>query len=127
MLCWVYWKQGIRSKIDSLIALGCWNFANLELRTLDKKKGPPQDKLIALLTMICDGQHSGRGAELSALSFGDSDKESEPEINSYLLYGRIRVYSHIPDLQLQKGVTIMPISEGKWVAVSLEFPDEKSN
>lgn len=66
-------------------------------------------------------------AELSALSFEDSDKESEPGINSYLLCGRIRVYSCIRDLQLQKGVTIMPISEGKWVAVSLEFPDEKSN
>ncbi|GAB2235207.1 hypothetical protein Droror1_Dr00027701 [Drosera rotundifolia] len=122
--------------------------------------GPPQDKLIAPLTMICDGQHNGSGddspkvhaaevsetvknvssgfsplspavkddlilqpkrrspfsmtniaAELSALLFEDLDKKSEPEINSYLLYGRIKVYSCIPDLQLQKGVTIMPIIE----------------
>lgn len=49
-------------------------------------------------------------------------------VGSYLLCNKVRVYPYLPDiLSMPKGVTILPISENKWVAVSLEFPDEEAD
>jgi hypothetical protein len=44
---------------------------------------------------------------------------------SYLLCNRVRVYSSFPDIVFPKGIIVLPISENKWVAVSLEFPNEE--
>lgn len=48
-------------------------------------------------------------------------------IKSYLLCNKVRVYTEFPDYAFPKGITILPIAEDKWVAVSLEFPNEASN
>ncbi|XP_010243729.1 PREDICTED: double-stranded RNA-binding protein 1-like [Nelumbo nucifera] len=37
---------------------------------------------------------------------------------------RIRVYPRKPDMTFPRGVTILPISDDKWVALSLDFPKE---
>ncbi|XP_059431018.1 double-stranded RNA-binding protein 1-like [Corylus avellana] len=52
---------------------------------------------------------------------------SGPKIGtrSYLLCNRVRVYSSFPDIAFPKGIIVLPISENKWVAVSLEFPNEE--
>ncbi|XP_042511822.1 double-stranded RNA-binding protein 1-like [Macadamia integrifolia] len=42
---------------------------------------------------------------------------------SSLLCNRVRVYPRMPNMELTQGVTILPISDDKWVAVSLEFQD----
>lgn len=69
--------------------------------------------------------------DVSALSLADSGKEraaaATEKSSSYLLCNRVRVYSCIPDIAFAKGITVMPISDNKWVAVSLEFPNEGAN
>ena len=51
----------------------------------------------------------------------------EIENMSYLLCGRVRVYPFFPDVSFPKGITVLPVSEDKWVAISLEFPHEIGN
>lgn len=46
---------------------------------------------------------------------------------SYLLCGRVRVYPYFPDVSFPTGITVLPISDNKWVAISLEFPNEIGN
>ncbi|XP_060668286.1 uncharacterized protein LOC107410344 isoform X2 [Ziziphus jujuba] len=46
---------------------------------------------------------------------------------NYLLCNRVRVYTEFPDFTFPKGITVLPIAEDKWVAISLEFPNEESN
>ncbi|XP_038991934.1 double-stranded RNA-binding protein 1-like [Hibiscus syriacus] len=41
----------------------------------------------------------------------------------YLLNNRFRVYLCYPDITFPQGITVVPISEDKWVAESLEFPN----
>lgn len=66
--------------------------------------------------------------DVSALSISDSKAAKKATgTSSYLLCNRVRVYTRIPDIAFPKGVTVMPISEDKWVAVSLEFPNEEGN
>ncbi|KNA18910.1 hypothetical protein SOVF_066370 [Spinacia oleracea] len=56
----------------------------------------------------------------------DLKKEKDPEVSSYLLSNRIRVYSYVPEIaNLPKGVTVLQVCENKWVAMSLDFPNEK--
>ncbi|OVA00881.1 Double-stranded RNA-binding domain [Macleaya cordata] len=47
------------------------------------------------------------------------------ETKSSLLCNRVRVYPRKPDMVFPKGITVMPISDDKWVAVSLDFPSEE--
>lgn len=66
--------------------------------------------------------------DVSALSISDSMAAKRATgTSSYLLCNRVRVYTRIPDIAFPKGITLMPISEDKWVAVSLEFPNEEGN
>ncbi|ESR59660.1 hypothetical protein CICLE_v10018273mg [Citrus x clementina] len=66
--------------------------------------------------------------DVSALSISDSMAAKRATVtSSYLLCNRVRVYTRIPDIAFPKGITLMPISEDKWVAVSLEFPNEEGN
>ena len=51
----------------------------------------------------------------------------EIENMSYLLCGRVRVYPFFPDVSFPKGITVLPVSEDKWMAISLEFPNEIDN
>ncbi|KAJ4850263.1 hypothetical protein Tsubulata_044584 [Turnera subulata] len=57
---------------------------------------------------------------------------SEPNVKdngtkTYLLCNRFRVYSCYPDISFPKGITLLPVSEERWMAVSLEFPAEKNH
>ncbi|XVF69326.1 hypothetical protein PTKIN_Ptkin11bG0071800 [Pterospermum kingtungense] len=64
---------------------------------------------------------------ISTLSISDSKMEKDPGLKSYLLNNRFRVYPCFPDIAFPKGITVLPISEDKWVAVSLEFPNERDD
>lgn len=46
---------------------------------------------------------------------------------SYLLCNKVRVYQEFPNHAFPEGITVMPIGDHKWVAVSLEFPNEEGN
>lgn len=56
------------------------------------------------------------------ISIPDSNMGKNPGTKSYLLCNRVRVYSSYPDVAFPSGITVLPISDNKWVAVSLEFP-----
>ncbi|KAK4856665.1 hypothetical protein QYF36_019857 [Acer negundo] len=62
-------------------------------------------------------------ANCSAPSISDSSVGTR----SYLLCNRVRVYPCVPDISFPKGITVLQISENRWVAVSLEFPNEQDN
>ncbi|KAH9741975.1 Double-stranded RNA-binding protein 1 [Citrus sinensis] len=73
-------------------------------------------------------EHGEDELDVSALSISDSMAAKRATVtSSYLLCNRVRVYTRIPDIAFPKGITLMPISEDKWVAVSLEFPNEEGN
>lgn len=65
--------------------------------------------------------------DISTLSISDSKTEKDGGLKTYLLNNRFRVYSCFPDIAFPKGITVLPISEDKWVAVSLEFPNERDD
>ncbi|KAK1588857.1 hypothetical protein Q3G72_027911 [Acer saccharum] len=56
-----------------------------------------------------------------------SISDSSVGTRSYLLCNRVRVYPCVPDITFPKGITVLQISENRWVAVSLEFPNEQDN
>ncbi|XP_043698180.1 double-stranded RNA-binding protein 1-like [Telopea speciosissima] len=56
----------------------------------------------------------------SAIKVPTAKEPSEP---SSLLCNRVRIYPRMPNMVFPKDITILPISDDKWVAVSLEFPD----
>ncbi|KAM4096325.1 hypothetical protein ACJW30_08G096900 [Castanea mollissima] len=62
----------------------------------------------------------------SALSNLDSNMKNVGTM-SYLLCNRVRVYTSLPDIEFPKGITVLQIGDNKWVAVSLEFPNEEGN
>ncbi|KAF4383999.1 hypothetical protein F8388_018751 [Cannabis sativa] len=47
------------------------------------------------------------------------------DVKSYLLCNKVRVYSQLPNHPFPENITVLPVREDKWVAVSLEFPNEK--
>ncbi|KAI5577757.1 hypothetical protein BDE02_09G135700 [Populus trichocarpa] len=61
----------------------------------------------------------------SAPTISDSNVRKATRQRSYLLCNRVRVYPCYPDIALPNGITVMPISDNQWVAVSLEFPMEQ--
>jgi len=61
----------------------------------------------------------------SAPTISDSNVRKATRPRSYLLCNRVRVYPCYPDITLPNGITVMPISDNQWVAVSLEFPMEQ--
>lgn len=63
--------------------------------------------------------------DLSTLSIADSNMNKSSGTESYLLNNRFRVYTRFPNMDFPKGTVVLPISEDKWVAVSLEFPKER--
>uniref|UniRef100_A0A2N9FWG9 DRBM domain-containing protein n=1 Tax=Fagus sylvatica TaxID=28930 RepID=A0A2N9FWG9_FAGSY len=65
--------------------------------------------------------------DLSAVAISDSNMRKSVGTRSYLLCNRVRVYSSLPEIEFPKGIIVLPISDNKWVAVSLEFPNEESN
>ncbi|POO01441.1 Double-stranded RNA-binding domain containing protein [Trema orientale] len=48
-------------------------------------------------------------------------------VKSYLLCNRVRVYRQFPNYAFPKDITVLPIGDDKWVALSLEFPNEENN
>ncbi|KAK8288494.1 hypothetical protein V6Z12_D07G129300 [Gossypium hirsutum] len=65
--------------------------------------------------------------DISSLSISHSNMEKDTGFTSYLLNNRFRVYRRFPDIAFSQGITVLPISEDKWVAVSLEFPNERDD
>ncbi|RVW28414.1 Double-stranded RNA-binding protein 4 [Vitis vinifera] len=63
---------------------------------------------------------------MAPLDLSASSTEMTTRKMSHLLCGRVRVYPCFPDVSFPKGITVLPIREDKWVAVSLEFPNEKA-
>ncbi|KAJ7960381.1 Double-stranded RNA-binding protein [Quillaja saponaria] len=62
--------------------------------------------------------------DLSSLSISESTLENNLVTTSYLLCGRFRVYTCFPDDAFPEGTTVVPVSENRWMAVSLRFPNE---
>ncbi|KAJ0021432.1 hypothetical protein Pint_31568 [Pistacia integerrima] len=62
--------------------------------------------------------------DVSSLSISNSSVGTPTETRSYLLCNRVRVYTCIPEIIFPNGITLLPISNNQWVAVSLEFPNE---
>lgn len=62
---------------------------------------------------------------LLSLTADSSSEKTTKENKTYLLCNRVRVYTCIPDMIFSKGNVALPIAEGKWVVVNLEFPKEK--
>lgn len=53
-------------------------------------------------------------------------KQKDREMEISVLGKRFGVYSYVPDIaNLPKGLTVMQVCEGKWIIMSLEFPNEK--
>ncbi|KAH7561351.1 hypothetical protein JRO89_XS10G0215000 [Xanthoceras sorbifolium] len=66
-------------------------------------------------------------ADVSAPLISDTSVGRDTGTRSYLLCNRVRVYPCLPDISFPKGITVLQISENRWVAVSLEFPNEEDN
>ncbi|XP_020533065.1 double-stranded RNA-binding protein 1 isoform X1 [Jatropha curcas] len=64
--------------------------------------------------------------DISDFSISSSTMGKTTAPGSYLLCERVRVYLSYPNITFPKGITVLPISDDKWVAVSLEFPNEQS-
>lgn len=62
--------------------------------------------------------------ELSALSISESEKANTPETSSYLLSNKVRVYTSFPNTSFPEETVVVPVREDRWVAMSLEFPNE---
>ncbi|KAL6202648.1 hypothetical protein ACLB2K_026354 [Fragaria x ananassa] len=65
--------------------------------------------------------------DLSAVLSADENEGKIAGLKSYLLCNRFRVYTQFPDIAFPKCITMLPISDDKWVAVRLEFPNEESD
>lgn len=65
--------------------------------------------------------------DLSAVLSADENEGKIAGLKSYLLCNRFRVYTQFPDIAFPKCITMLPISDDKWVAVRLEFPNEESH
>ncbi|KAH1130527.1 hypothetical protein J1N35_001905 [Gossypium stocksii] len=65
--------------------------------------------------------------DISGLSISPSNMEKDTGFTSYLLNNRFRVYRRFPDIAFPQGITVLPLSEDKWVAVSLEFSNERDD
>ncbi|KAM7260378.1 hypothetical protein ACFE04_016119 [Oxalis oulophora] len=65
--------------------------------------------------------------DVSTLSISSSHTGKAKEASSYLLCNKVRVYPYLPDIAFPDGITVLPISEDRWIAVCLEFPNEKGS
>ncbi|KAM1206178.1 hypothetical protein FF1_006848 [Malus domestica] len=61
------------------------------------------------------------------VSISDTNGWKGGGLKSYLLCHRVRVYNQFPDISLPNHITVLPISDDKWVPFILEFPNEESN
>ncbi|KAI3969314.1 hypothetical protein MKW92_025553 [Papaver armeniacum] len=66
-------------------------------------------------------------SQFADLSTGASNASTmfPTEMRSSLLCNRVRVYPRKPDMVFPEGVTVMPISDDQWVAVSLDIPSQQ--
>ncbi|KAB2606362.1 hypothetical protein D8674_006079 [Pyrus ussuriensis x Pyrus communis] len=61
------------------------------------------------------------------VSISDTNGWKGGGLKSYLLCHRVRVYNQFPDISLPNHITVLPVSDDKWVPFILEFPNEESN
>ncbi|CAI8597760.1 unnamed protein product [Vicia faba] len=59
------------------------------------------------------------------VSVSESNKGKASNRSSYLLGNRFKVYTSFPNIKFPEGITIVPIGEDKWIATSLECPNDK--
>ncbi|KAK6926467.1 Double-stranded RNA-binding domain [Dillenia turbinata] len=64
---------------------------------------------------------SSQVPDLSSLSISDSGIQKTTGTQSYLLFNKVRVYPCIPNFSLPKGLTLLPISDDKWVAYDARY------
>ncbi|KAM6595869.1 hypothetical protein CsatA_006393 [Cannabis sativa] len=64
--------------------------------------------------------------KVSAVSSPSVTNSMSSDVKSYLLCNKVRVYSQLPNHPFPEDITVLPIREDKWVAVSLEFPNENN-
>ncbi|KAM6595843.1 hypothetical protein CsatA_006367 [Cannabis sativa] len=64
--------------------------------------------------------------KVSAVSSHSVTNLMSSDVKSYLLCNKVRVYSQLPNHPFPEDITVLPIREDKWVAVSLEFPNENN-
>nr|XP_027124795.1 double-stranded RNA-binding protein 4-like [Coffea arabica] len=74
---------------------------------------------------IGDQQRNANPGTQADESKDSLSKKTTEDINTYLLCNRVRVYTCIPEMIFSKGNVALPIAEGKWAVVNLEFPNEK--
>jgi len=63
--------------------------------------------------------------ELPSSTISDSNMTMTSNTSSYLLCDRFKVYTSFPDIVFPDDITVLPIDNDKWVAASLEFPNDK--
>ncbi|XP_026412181.1 double-stranded RNA-binding protein 1-like isoform X2 [Papaver somniferum] len=78
----------------------------------------PDDNEPSLCTMVSQFADLSTAASNMSTMF-------PTEMRSSLLCNRVRVYPRKPDMVFPEGVTVMPISDDQWVAVSLDIPSQQ--
>ncbi|CAL1366321.1 unnamed protein product [Linum trigynum] len=58
------------------------------------------------------------------IPFPSSIASQPKKARSELILNKVRVYSSYPDIEFPRGVTVMPFDDDRWVAISLELPDQ---
>ncbi|CAI8597761.1 unnamed protein product [Vicia faba] len=81
----------------------------------------PPNKKIKINNMFPSSSHDKH----PPVSVSESNKGKTSNRSSYLLGNRYKVYTSYPNIIFPEGITIVPIGEDKWVAASLEFPNEE--
>ncbi|KAK2640909.1 hypothetical protein Ddye_022672 [Dipteronia dyeriana] len=96
-------------------------------------KTSSDDYCLSPIKTLTDEMTGNQGGSLSSPPMTHADcstpsiSDSSVGTRSYLLCNRVRVYPCVPDISFPKGITVLQISENRWVAVSLEFPNEQDN
>ncbi|PON59201.1 Double-stranded RNA-binding domain containing protein [Parasponia andersonii] len=86
---------------------------------------PKQNNDLAILSRVDSSSSISPSGGL--VSPSNMRKNDTSVVKSYLLCNRVRVYRQFPNYSFPKDITVLPIGDDKWVAVSLEFPNEEKN
>uniref|UniRef100_A0A803NI30 DRBM domain-containing protein n=1 Tax=Cannabis sativa TaxID=3483 RepID=A0A803NI30_CANSA len=109
-----------------------WFHINLRLIVEAKEKFDSAETIVS--TMEVDNLYPAitfhmeklnEAEKVSAVSSPSVTNSMSSDVKSYLLCNKVRVYSQLPNHPFPEDITVLPIREDKWVAVSLEFPNEK--
>ncbi|XP_058755693.1 double-stranded RNA-binding protein 1-like [Vicia villosa] len=82
----------------------------------------PPNKKIKISNM---GSSSSHNYKLPPVKVSESNNLKTPDTSSYFLGNRFKVYTKFPNIIFPEGITIVPIGDDKWIAASLECPNDK--